>query len=657
MPMNMIRMKKLRKAGFTWLLHGFALLSTIMFVVLQFYDPAVVREHVETMTYDFRMYFKSLTDSAGTPQEIVIVAVDEKSIAEIGRWPWDRAVQAELVRAVSSGAPRAIGIDIMYSESQDEANDSAFASALSDAGNVALATNFLATDEGLMKVKHDFLWDHAFMAVKSTDELPWQQWTVKPVNVLPPDESIASSAFLGSVLTPPDLDGVIRWEILYVFFDGDYYPSMPLQVARMYLGVSMEDMLLVGGRGVKLDQKMISADLSGRALINYYGSYGHFRYYSAADVMRGRVDPRAFEGRAVLIGGTAVATYDQKATPLSANMPGVEKNATVVKNILDGDFMRKSPGAVEIVVTVVTGLVLTLLLVRMSAVRGAMLAVFLMMAYVLANTYVFINNSLWMNLTYPLGNMAMIFTVQVTSRYLVEERKAKKMRHMFSSYVSPGVVAALIENPEMARLGGQRKEVTVLFSDIAGFTSLSENMDPEEVVSRLNEYFKAMTDVIFHWRGTFDKIVGDEIMAFWGAPVEQPNHPELAVRCALEMFKVLRALQIKWIGEGKPLIDIGIGINTGEVLVGNIGAEDKKMDYTIIGDHVNAGARVEALTRQFNAKILMTEFTAERIKPLIESKRIGHVELRYRGSTKVKGKARELGIYELVELEAEQVQA
>jgi len=384
-------------------------------------------------------------------------------------------------------------------------------------------------------------------------------------------------------------------------------------------------------------------------LVNYLGGQESINYVSAADVIKGRVDPVMFKDMVVMLGTSAVATYDQKVTPFSANLPGIEKNATVVYNILTEDYLKKSPGVIEMVITLLTAIILSLLLHRMRAIQGTMLAFSLIAMYILLSFYLFVFSLTWINRIYPVLNMLCIYVVQTTTKFFFEEKKARDIRKMFSSYVSPGVVEALINNPEMAKLGGERKEVTVLFSDIAGFTSLSEKLQPEEVVSLLNEYFKEMTDVIFKWQGTFDKIVGDEIMSFWGAPIEQPNHAELAARCALNMHKTLRKLQAKWKAEGRPLLDCGIGLNTGEVLVGNIGAEDKKMDYTIMGDHVNAGARVEALTRQYKAKILLTEFTAKRLEKLIDEKQMGHVKLVFKDFVKVKGKELQLGIYELVD--------
>src|SRR3989338_1825912 len=185
---------------------------------------------------------------------------------------------------------------------------------------------------------------------------------------------------------------------------------------------------------------------------------------------------------------------------------------------------------------------------------------------------------------------------------------------MFSSYVTEKIVNELIKNPDMAKLGGERREITVLFSDVMGFTSFSEKHVPEDVVAILNEYLGEMTDIVLRWDGTLDKFIGDAILAFWGAPMRQENHAELAIKCALNMTNRLKDLQKKWQAEGKAMLDCGIGINTGEVIVGNIGAEGKKMDYTVIGDHVNLGSRVESLTKRYDIHILITEFTMERIK-------------------------------------------
>jgi len=241
------------------------------------------------------------------------------------------------------------------------------------------------------------------------------------------------------------------------------------------------------------------------------------------------------------------------------------------------------------------------------------------------------------------------------------EQQAKEIRRIFSSYVSPQIVEELIKDPSKAKLGGQRRELTMLFADLAGFTSFSEKRPAEEVVALLNEYLTAMTEVVFHWNGTLDKFVGDQIVVFWGAPSDQPNHVELAIKCALHMRDRLAVLQAKWRETDRPVLDNGIGINTGVVVVGNFGAEGKKMDYTMIGDHVNLAARVEGLTRRFKCPIVITEGTAARLKPLINLEdrgdnqgRVGHVYLHKLGPVRVRGKDQPVVVYGLTPLKRDE---
>jgi class 3 adenylate cyclase len=240
----------------------------------------------------------------------------------------------------------------------------------------------------------------------------------------------------------------------------------------------------------------------------------------------------------------------------------------------------------------------------------------------------------------------------------LQERKAKEIRRIFSNYVSPRIVEEMIKDPSKAVLGGQRKELTMLFADLFGFTSFTEEHSPEEVVAQLNEYLGAMTEVVFQWDGTLDKFVGDGIVVYWGAPLDQPDHVELAVKCALHMQKQLAELQEKWKAEGRAPFKAGIGIHTGEAVVGNIGAAGKKMDYTMIGGHVNLAARIQKLTREFGCSLVISEETAARLRDLIMKDdsddnrgHVGHVSLRKLPPVKVKGKVQPVVVYALESLE------
>jgi adenylate cyclase len=391
-------------------------------------------------------------------------------------------------------------------------------------------------------------------------------------------------------------------------------------------------------------------------LINYAGKEHTFQYVSATDVIHGRIPKGTFTGKAVLVGTSALATYDQKTTPFSANFPGVEKNATVAENIITQQFLEQSvyDKPIDLTLILLFGLGLGAALPRLHALSGAALASAAFFGYAAVAQYMFASEGLLLAVVYPLFTIALVFVSVTVLRFMTEEKQAREVRAMFSSYVSPRIVEELIKDPAKAKLGGQRKELTMLFSDVKGFTTFCEQHPPEQVVPLLNEYLTAMTEVVFHWNGTLDKFIGDAVVAFWGAPIEQPNHVELALKCAMHMRRRLSELQDGWKAQGLPVLDSGIGINTGEVLVGNIGAEGKKMDYTMIGDHVNLAARAEGLTRKFDVAVVITENTAARLKPLLDKFRVrdelgfvGRVDLRRLATVKVKGKAEPVGIYTL----------
>lgn len=634
----------------------FALLTTLLALLAQWQDPAVIREHLESKTYDLRMRLREQLRPQPRRDDIVIVALDEKSLEEYGRWPWSRTLTARLVQAVSSGRPRVIGIDIFFSEPESPAADAALAAAVKAAGNVVLPVVFSDVAKGTTPVsaeQNDLLWDAAFMEVKSVEGIPWKQWAIQGMRPLPPRPEIArSAAALGHVSSHPDMDGVMRWEILALKHGDDAYPSLALQIARLSQGMRQEDLGLFGGSNIRFGERFIPTDLSNRVLINYYGAEGSFPYVSAADLLSGRVKSGVLAGKVVLIGTSALATYDQKVSPFSADMPGVEKNATVVENILSNKFMSKSPGVIELVIILCTAIVLTILLPRLSAQNGVIFG-FSLMAVYLGVAEVSCIWGVWLSLMYPLANMAVLLTAQTVSKLLFEEKQSKKIRAMFSSYVTERLVNEMIHNPEMARLGGEKREITVLFSDVIGFTTYSENHQPEEVVAILNEYLGAMTDIVLKWDGILDKFIGDAIVVFWGAPMKQEDHAERAVRCALEMQARLGELRLKWEAEGRAPLSSGIGLNSGDAIVGNIGAEGKKMDYTVIGDHVNLGARVEGLTRRYDARILMTEYTLEKLRPRIADGQFRGVSILGRERVIVKGKDIPVGIYSVNQLDSE----
>ncbi len=628
--------------------------SIFCFLLIHFFDPVFIREHIESKTLDIRLHLRNLIEKQPSTKEIAIVAIDEKSIAEIGRWPWSRAVQGELVSKISSGRPKAIGIDIMYSEPESAKADNKLAAAIKKAGNVVQATAFLTEDTEKSQdetlTAPDFLWDSAFMEVNSVPGIDWKRWAVKPEKVNPPIDVIAKAATLGHVTNMPDMDGVLRWDIMYVNYGDDCYPSLPLQVARIARSLPMKETLLYGGSGIQFGTSFIKTDISGRVIINYRGKEKSFEHISAGDILKGRVRPALLKDRIILVGTSALATFDQKVTPFSANFPGVEKNATVIHNILNNDFITKSPGLAELAVILITGLILVFFLPRLKATPGVLLGFGLIASYFFLTCYLLIQHDIWLNFATPTANLIVLVAVGTVFKLLTEERQSRQIRAMFSSYVTERLVNEMIKNPEMARLGGEKREITVLFSDVQGFTTYSENHKPEEVVAILNEYLGEMTRIVLKWEGILDKFIGDAIVVFWGAPMKQEDHAERAVRCALEMQRRLAELKLTWEADGREPLYSGIGINTGEAIVGNIGAEGQKMDYTVIGDHVNLGARVEGLTRRYDVPILITEYTVDALRPGIADGSLPGLDITGLERVIVKGKDNPVGVFSIQQL-------
>lgn len=620
-------------------------LLTFLFAFLAIMNPPFIDEHLETLLLDYRFKVRNLLAPPRLPDNLLIVAIDEKSLAEFGRWPWPRSLQGRLIEEIFRAQPAVVALDIFYAEPESPDADSSFAALLSrHRDKLVIALGFEVEQGKLFRGDvEEGLLDQAIPRIENTKSLfPTEAWRI----LLPPT-AIAKAANFGHVYAQPDRDGKLRLESLFIKYGDEYFPSLALQTARMSLGIPLDNVRIIGGAGLRLGDRTIPTDRAGRLDINYLGPEKSLRYVSAADVLNGRIAKNMLRDKIIFVGTSAIATYDQKSTPFSANYPGVEKNATVVANIMSSSFIRPSLLLSTLLSVLVFGLLLAVISRGMKA--AAAILTFLSAAsfIVLYNQILFTYFGMRMNLFYPLATVITEGVFIIGHRYFIEEKKARDIRKMFSSYVSPKIVEEIISHPEKAVLGGEKKTVTVLFSDLIGFTSISERNKPEKVVALLNEYFQEMTGIIFKWDGTLDKFMGDEIMAFWGAPTEQPDHAERAVRCALDMAARLSEMQKRWTLKGEERLDCGIGINTGEVIIGNIGAEGRKMDYTAIGDHVNIASRVEKLTRQYQARIIITEFTVSHVKGLITGGSFGHVDLKFVDTVTVKGKGKGLQIYEM----------
>lgn len=601
---------------------------------------------VEDRLYDLQMRLRGPISPSSA---VVVAAIDEKSLKSVGHWPWPRRTLAELTTKLADAGAALIVYDVILSEPAP--GDRVLAKAVDAAGNVLMPTVFLFADEkGAGAGPADP--PGALSAVRHPGRLAVDPPPVALGAIVPVPPLQRAEAAQGQINILPDDDGTLRWETAIVAYRRRLYLSLDLTATAAFLGVPHDRIVLDSGRGIALGPRYFPTDRWGRLLIPYAGPEHTIPYLSVADLLDGRVAPAAVRGKIVVVGATASGLHDTVVTPFSPYMAGVEKHAQLISALLEGRSIRRASPWVNGGLLLAVGLLFSLLLPRLRALAGAAAGGLGLLGLLLPGYFLLARDGLWLDLAHPALAIGGIFLAVTVCNFAVEERYARRVRAIFSSYVTERVVRELIRRPELARVGGERREVTLLFADVRGFTSFAERHPPEAVVALLNELLAAMTEVIFRWEGTLDKFIGDAIFAFWGAPLRQEDHAERALRCALDMERRLLELQQEWEARGVAPLDIGIGLNSGEVLVGNIGAEGKKMDYTVIGDAVNIGARVEALTRRYNCRILVTETTLTRIREELLSGRIGHVAvIKSLAEVTVKGRTAPVALYQVGSIE------
>ncbi|OGS96027.1 MAG: guanylate cyclase [Gallionellales bacterium RIFCSPLOWO2_02_FULL_57_47] len=549
---------------------------SVFIVIALYYNQNSFVEAFEARTYDLR--FKSLRGAVPPSADIAIIAIDDKSIAELGRFPWTRSQYVRLLDRLSAAGAKVLLVDAFFSEKETPAIDRSFAAAIRKAGNVVLAVPF------------DF--DKQLRVIGSTHSLP---------------EIESAAAGIGHINLLPEDDGVNRRNKLLIEENGKLVPSLGLMGAMTALG---EKEFIPGLFEIRLGDRHIPVDGNYSMWINYAGPPGNYPRYSFTDIVNGRIDPALLKGKVLFLGATALGIYDMRVTPFYNNTPGVEVHAAVADSIISGRFIRRTglEALLDMALAVVLGLLAFYLTMRLRL-HAAIPAVFLLSAGYVWLSYWFFLQGHWVSMIYPPLAAMIALAAGGSFRYLVLDRSAREMRSMFSSYLSAKLVARLEKEPDAAKIGGDNKQVTVLFTDIKGFTSFSETRSPQEVVTRLNEYLAAMVQVIDRFDGTVDKFIGDGIMVYWGAPLAQPDHAKLAVACMLEMKKTMAQLGVNWEKEGVVPFVIRGGALSGEVVAGNIGCHGKKMEYTLIGDTVNQASRLEGTAKYYGVSFLLGEST------------------------------------------------
>jgi adenylate cyclase len=546
--------------------------------------------------------------------DIVIVAIDDASLNWLHEpWPWTRSQLADIVNWLSNAGARVIGLDIfLFDPSANPANDQTLANALANSRATVSVNQIHPTTE--------------FSGV--TNELP-----------LPIFQKALSS--FGITEVTRDQDAITRGVTGYEAFIGNIYYNWSFQLARLFLGVDPPSN--PSPAGLTFNGKFVPLNNNNQLLINFAGPSGTYIHtYSAAFVPLGDYPPELFRDKIVLIGSTSPTLQDYYPTPFSPNSPtpGVEIVANTVATILQGSYLQKAPPWTTIALIILAAIAAWFI----SKIPRPTLAIALLagglLGYFFIQFEIFVQTRWEFAVITPASMLFLGVIIPTLEQAVTQELEKRRVRNLFSRFISPEMVSQLIETQNINSLN-RRAELTILFSDIRGFTTISEKLKPEEVVSLLNPYLAAMTNVIHKHGGTVDKYEGDAIVAFFGEPIHYPDHARRAVLAALEMRQVLYDLNQQWITEGqsKDGFEMGIGLNTGQVFVGLLGSE-QRMNYTIIGDNANLAARLQDQTKEFGWPILISESTYQEVK--------NEFDAEFADSRLVKGKTEPVGIYKLL---------
>ncbi len=535
---------------------------------------------------------------------IAVVTIDDVSIGRIGRWPWPRSVHAQLIDKLKAAGVIAIGYDVNFPEISDENDDAALETALKNAGNVVLPVELELTQAG-------------------------NGLTANPNKILAPIPRLsAAAAGTGHSNTPPDPDGIMRRVPLFTSLSkpGDF-PSFTAEVAR------------VAGFGDRLGEAPL--DGSYRMIVNFPNQpFKAFQSFSAVDVLNGTADLSALKGAIVFVGATAPDLHDALLVPTSNGvlMPGVEIHASVLDTLIGRHWLVPFDPWVFAAILFFLGILMGLLVPRLRARWSIPLTIVLWIA-IIVTAFAAFDRGVIVDVVWPTIVLIFGYGAVTLERRISADRERRELKSAFSRYVNASVVDSLLADPAKLKLGGERRAMSVLFSDIRGFTTLSEGLDPERLVDVLNKYLTRMTAIVFQHDGVLDKYIGDAVMAFWNAPLDQPDHAFRAVATAIDMRDALAQMNHdKAFGDLE--LHIGLGVNSGDMVVGNVGGE-ARFDYTIIGDNVNLGSRLEGLTKEYGVGIIVSEGTLGLLEGKILTRRLDKVA--------VKGKKEPVVIYEAVE--------
>ncbi len=617
---------------------GLVVVLAFLFNEAGWYEFRFIQQ-MELWAYDarLRLFLPRTLDP-----RVVILDIDEKSLNAEGRWPWSRDKVALIVRQLfDKYAVRVVGFDVAFSEAdtssgletldklaQNELKGDADFQATLKEKRASLDYDQIFADE---IAKHPVVL--GFFLGGKTDQsgvLPRpilndrtitdKGWEFKHHLATGYSGNVAklqkSAADAGHLYPALDLDGLVRRVPMLMKYGDGYYEALSLAMTRTYLGnvplkafvqppsvgnLASISRLQIGDIVIPLDDRMT-------ALIPYRGGSGVYRYVSATDVIRGTLPPDELKDKIIIVGTSAQGLLDLRATPVREDYPGVEVHANLISGFLDQTIMHKPDIvlAISVLTVLLLGVPLAIMLPRLSALGSTIAVASISILLVAVNLYAWRSQHFVLNVAAPVMMLALLYLLNMAWGFFMETRSRRLITGLFGTYVPKELVAEMSKNPEEYSMRGESREMTVLFSDVRDFTSISEGLTPEGLKDMMNAYLTEMTQVVQEKRGTIDKYIGDAIMAFWGAPLADAEHAVHAVESALAMQKRMRAIETDFVKHGWPILHIGVGLNCGEMNVGDMGSKFRRA-YTVMGDAVNLGSRLEGLTKEYGIGILVSE--------------------------------------------------
>ncbi len=632
--------------------------SILLHIFLTFIIALVSICYWENPVYD--TFINSTTNSNGS-ENISLVVIDDKSL-DTYRWPWMRSLYAEIFEYFKENTnARVVIFDTILSglDEKNPTSDKQFFATIKDMpnyiGGFAAATT--KYDNENIGENFDKKFQNKF-SINITDKRSDKNSNsiYKSLSLMP-DEYFNALKNTASVNLERDItDGVVRSSNDLINYKNTYYPSISLS---SYLFINQtnditltDNYILVDKTGLKIPTYTGMGNI--KHYIKFYNllpnsNYSH-KKYSAIDIITSQrqlkqgqipiINPHEFDNKIVIVGANGLGAEDVLETSVSVNHPGVDIHATIIDNFLKNEFMVNLPDGLNLFI-IIALCIATFAIIRYLAFIPSLITLIVLAAlYIVFCVICFKNNLIPLTIT-PLAVQLSTMIFGYSYRFILEGKNKEKIKNAMGKYLSQDIMKNVVQNIDDIKLGGKKANVTVLFADIRGFTSMSEKMTAEEVSVILNEYFSEIEPIITKYNGVINKFIGDAVMAIFGEPIQDINHPQNAVKCANAMLKKVEELQEKWLFEGKPKIEIGIGINTGEAFVGNIGSE-KRLEYTVIGDMVNLASRIESYNKVYKTNLLISSSTYASVSDIVNVIRIADVTIR--------GKAKKMDIYEVLGL-------